>query len=170
MPAAIVSSIACRPGSVAGILMKRFGRSTSACRRLASEIVVSASYASVGSTSSETQPSLPLREQPEDRLGIVVLGAQLADLVVVRIAFGDRALEDRRVRRDAHDALLDQPGEVAVLDEATREIVDPDARAVLTELLERSRSHVGLSFRRRAGRRSGSSHRDTRTSTTVPAA
>ena len=39
MPAAIVSSIAGRPSSVAGILMNRFGRSTSACRRAASAIV-----------------------------------------------------------------------------------------------------------------------------------
>ena len=41
----------------------------------------------------------------------------LAELLVVGVALGDRALEDRRVRRDADDALVDEAGEVAVLDE-----------------------------------------------------
>ena len=49
-----------------------------------------------------------LGELPEDLLGVVVLAAQLADLVVVGVAFGDRALEDGRalglrVARDRHD-------------------------------------------------------------------
>ena len=56
-----------------------------------------------------------LGELPEDLLGIVVGGAQLTDLVVVRVALGDRALEDRRVGRHAHDALLDEALEIAVL-------------------------------------------------------
>ncbi len=59
MPAAIVSSIAGSPSGVAGILMSRLGRSISACRRLASSIVPCVSWARFGSTSSETQPSLP---------------------------------------------------------------------------------------------------------------
>ena len=46
-----------------------------------------------------------LGELPEDLLGIVVLAAQLADLVVVGVAFGDRALEDRGVGRHALDSL-----------------------------------------------------------------
>ena len=66
MPAAIVSSIAGRPAGVAGIFTSRFGRSTSACRRLASSIVASVSYARFGSTSSETQPSLP---SPSSQIG-----------------------------------------------------------------------------------------------------
>ena len=67
MPAAIVSSIAGRPAGVAGIFTSRFGRSTSACRRLASAIVASVSFARFGSTSSETQPSLPLPSSQTER-------------------------------------------------------------------------------------------------------
>ena len=59
MPAAIDSSIAFSPGSVAGILMKTFGRSTILLRRRASSIVFSVSKAMFGSTSSDTQPSRP---------------------------------------------------------------------------------------------------------------
>ena len=69
MPAAIVSSIAGSPSFVAGILMNRFGRSTSACRRLASAIVASVSRARFGSTSSETQPSRAFSLPPSSHLG-----------------------------------------------------------------------------------------------------
>ena len=60
MPLAIVSSIAGRPSLVAGILISTFGRSIRPCRRAASSIVAWVSCARFGSTSSETQPSLPL--------------------------------------------------------------------------------------------------------------
>src|SRR4051812_12572197 len=59
MPAAIESSIAFRPGSVAGILMNTFGRSTILLSRRACSIVFSVSKAMLGSTSSETHPSRP---------------------------------------------------------------------------------------------------------------
>jgi hypothetical protein len=59
MPAAIDSSIAGRPSLVAGIFTNRFGRSTSFDSRFASAVVPSVSWARFGSTSSETQPSLP---------------------------------------------------------------------------------------------------------------
>ena len=53
-PRAIISSMAGSPGSVAGILTNRFGRSIRSWRRWASAIVPSVSKASVGSTSIET--------------------------------------------------------------------------------------------------------------------
>jgi hypothetical protein len=59
-----------------------------------------------------------LGELPEDLLGIVELGAQLPDLIVIGVALGDRGLEDRRIGRDPDDALLDQALEVTLLDEA----------------------------------------------------
>ena len=43
LPFAIMSSIAGRPGFVAGIFTKRFGLSTSLCRRTASAVVPSVS-------------------------------------------------------------------------------------------------------------------------------
>ena len=51
--------IAGSPAGVAGILMNRFGRSTSHHRARASAMVFSVSPASRGSTSSETRPSTP---------------------------------------------------------------------------------------------------------------
>jgi hypothetical protein len=61
MPAAIDVVIAGRPASVAGILMNRFGRSTSHHRWAASAAVASVSWASPGATSSDTRPSRPVR-------------------------------------------------------------------------------------------------------------
>ena len=139
---------------MAGILISRFGRSTSACRRAASAIVPSVSWARFGSTSSETQPSLPLpsshtgrrtsqafadvvaRERDEDLLRLGLGGRELADLVVVRVALGDRALEDRGVGGHADDAVANEAGEVALVDELARQVVDPDALALLGELLQ----------------------------------
>ena len=66
IPAAIESSIAFSPGSVAGILMNTFGRSTILLSRRASSIVFSVSEAMFGSTSSDTQPSRPL---PSSQVG-----------------------------------------------------------------------------------------------------
>src|SRR3954470_3164191 len=67
MPSAIESSMAWRPGSVAGILMKTFGRSTISLSRAASRLVASVSDAMSGSTSSDTQPSRPLPESHTGR-------------------------------------------------------------------------------------------------------
>ncbi len=61
MPLAIVSVMAGRPSTVAGILMNRFGRSTSHHRWAASAAVASVSWASPGATSRETRPSRPVR-------------------------------------------------------------------------------------------------------------
>ncbi len=47
------------PASVAGILIRTFGRSTSHHRPLASAVVRSVSFASLGSTSIDTRPSTP---------------------------------------------------------------------------------------------------------------
>ena len=57
MPAAMVSVIASRPSTVAGILIITLGRSTLAHRCLASSMVPAASCARPGSTSIETRPS-----------------------------------------------------------------------------------------------------------------
>ena len=128
MPAAIVSSIAGRPSWRGGDLDEQVRavdeRRAGAWPRRS---CASVSCARFGSTSSETQPSLPLALVPDgaqDVAGVadVVarrargrspwarrLGARdLADLVVVGVALGDRALEDRRVGGDADDALVDQ--------------------------------------------------------------
>ena len=51
--------IAGRPCSVAGILMNRFGRSTSHHSARASAMVLAVSRAIRGSTSRETRPSTP---------------------------------------------------------------------------------------------------------------
>jgi hypothetical protein len=60
-PRAMVLVIAGRPASVAGILMNRFGRSTSHHRWAASAAVASVSCARPGATSRETRPSVPVR-------------------------------------------------------------------------------------------------------------
>ena len=78
------------------------------------------------------------REREEDLLRLGLGGARTSlDLVVVGVALGDRALEDRRVGGHADDAVVDQAGEVAVVDEGARQVVDPDALALLGELLQR---------------------------------
>ena len=163
MPAAIVSSIACRPATVAGILMKRFGRSTSFVQadglglRLLGVVrevrvdlerdpaVLALALVPDGAQDVARGADVVLGELPEDLLGIVELGAQLPDLVVIGVALGDRALEDRGVGRHAHDALFDQALEVAVLDELARQVVDPDALIALGELLQGS--HVAGPFK-----------------------
>ena len=59
MPAAIASSIAGMPSSVAGILIITLGRSTRSHSSWAWRRVASVSKATPGSTSSETKPSAP---------------------------------------------------------------------------------------------------------------
>ena len=58
MPAKIDSSIASRPASVPGILMKML-QAARECRSATCAMVALASSASSGETSSETQPSTP---------------------------------------------------------------------------------------------------------------
>ncbi len=59
MPSAIASSIAGTPSSVPGILIITFGRSTRFHSSRACSSVFCVSWASDGSTSSETKPSAP---------------------------------------------------------------------------------------------------------------
>ena len=82
-------------------------------------------------------------ELEEDLLRLRRLLEDLAQLLVVGVAVGDRALEDRRVGGDAADALVDQALQVALLDEVARQEVDPHALAVFVELLKRCCGHVG---------------------------
>ena len=60
MPAAITSEIAGRPGLVAGIFIKRFGRLIICHSSFACATVFLVSIANLGSTSIETLPSRPL--------------------------------------------------------------------------------------------------------------
>ena len=76
------------------------------------------------------------RDREEDLLGIGLRLEDLAELVVVAVALGDRRLEDGRVRRDAVDAPVDELLELTVLDEGAREVVDPHALACAGELVE----------------------------------
>ena len=72
----------------------------------------------------------------EDLLRVVLLGQHLAELLVVGVPFGDRLLEDRRVRRDADDGvLLHHPRELAAPQQVTGEKVDPDALSELRQLV-----------------------------------
>jgi hypothetical protein len=80
-------------------------------------------------------------QRQEDLLRLRLTPQDLAQLLVVGVALGDRALEDRRVRGDADDAVAHEPLQVAVLDEGSREEVDPDALTVGGELLQRRVGH-----------------------------
>ena len=65
------------------------------------------------------------------------LGGELAHLVVVALAVGQRRGEDRRVGGDADDVVvLDQVGEVAGLDPLAGEVVEPDGDPRLRQLLQ----------------------------------
>jgi hypothetical protein len=59
MPSARHCAMAGSPALVAGILMKRLGRSTSHHSWRASATVFSVSWANLGSTSIDTRPSTP---------------------------------------------------------------------------------------------------------------
>ncbi len=120
-PAWIVSSMAARPAGVPGILMKRFGRPAFSHSLRASLIVVPASFASRGETSSETQPSTPWvrskigrkasaasrdlrwREVEEDAFAREPVAVQRPDRGVIGIGSLDRLVVDRRVRREPGD-------------------------------------------------------------------
>src|SRR6185503_10270681 len=80
-------------------------------------------------------------EREEDLLRVALLLQDLAELVVVGVALGDRRLEDRRIGGDAVHALVDERLEVAVAHERARQEVDPDALSVVGELLQGSGGH-----------------------------
>ncbi len=83
--------------------------------------------------------------QREHRLvDVGALGGELAHLVVVPLALGERGGEDRRVGGDAHDVVVpDEVGEVARLDALAGEVVEPDGDSGLRQLLQVV-SHVFL--------------------------
>ena len=69
------------------------------------------------------------REPAVDLARRQALGGGLGDVGVVVGRAEDRLLEDRRVRRDpAERVLLDHPGQLAALDHAAADLVEPDAR------------------------------------------
>ncbi len=150
--------IAARPSSVAGILMNRFGRSTSAHRSLADAIVASLSCARWGrprSRRGRRRRRWPRRARArrrrcgrrggdrEDRLvDVLAGGGEARDLVVVPLARRQRGREDRRVRRHPDDvAVLDEFGEVAGLEALARQVVEPDGHPCVGKGLE-SRRHL----------------------------
>ena len=89
-------------------------------------------------------------ELEEDLLRAQLARKQLAQLLVVGVAVGDRLLEDRRVRGDADDGVFaHQPRKLAALEQLAREVVDPDGLAELGQPLQRANLRHG-SPRRRA--------------------
>jgi hypothetical protein len=116
--------------------------------------VLAVSYASVGETSSETQPSIPFvfswmrrnrsaarvrssrarskKSSSPERPGRCLL----ADAGVVVATVLDRVVEDRRVRGESRDRqLVDVPGERPVCEQSARDVVEPEALARVVELL-----------------------------------
>ena len=153
MPSPITLAMAGMPASVAGILIRTFGRSTILCSSIACATVASVSCARRGSTSMDTRPSTPFdASNCGARIvarsthvvgghrgdGGVDIGAalcELTDLSVVRRSLGQCRLEDRRVGRDTHDRLrVDEVLQVAGLDAIPREVVEPDGNACSGEL------------------------------------
>ena len=160
-PAAIESSIAPSPGSVAGIFTKRFGRSTSSVqelrllerrvplvREIGIDLDRDEAVDAVGPLPHRPQEiagALDVldREREEDLLRVVGALELGAKLLVVPVAGRERLLEDRRVRGHADDrVLVDQPLELAGLEHLARERVDPDADAVLRELVQSAARHA----------------------------
>jgi hypothetical protein len=72
----------------------------------------------------------------EERLGVQRRTGQLRQVGGVGVALGDRLLEDRGVRRDAGDALGDEPGQLAGLDHAALDEVVPDTLAQGAHLMK----------------------------------
>ena len=123
------------PSVVAGILMNRFSRSTSFHSSLAEASVASVSMRQVGGDLDGDAPVDAVGGvvdrledvagvayvgggEREDRLvDVGALGGELAHLLVVPLALGQRGGEDRRVGGDPDDVVLvDEVGEVAGLD------------------------------------------------------
>ena len=77
------------------------------------------------------------REREEDLRRVVRRRGDLPQLRVVPVALGEGLLEDRRVRRDADDGvLLHHALELTGLEHLARERVEPDADAVLGQLMQ----------------------------------
>ena len=72
-------------------------------------------------------------------------GGEVGELLLVTLTGADGRLEDRGVRRDAHDvAVLDQFGEVAGLDALAGQVVQPDGNAFAGKGLEGRGGGVGV--------------------------
>ena len=83
------------------------------------------------------------REVDEDLLRSLVASEDLAQLLVVPVARGERFLEDGRIGRDADDGvLLHEARQLARLEHLSRERVDPDADTVRGELVQATLCHV----------------------------
>ena len=93
------------------------------------------------------------RELEEGVGGVESRRLERRDGAVVVVRVGDRLLEDRGVRRDADDALVDHPPELARLKPAAPDVVEPRARARGDKLLQRVRHEVLLLDRRPHGSR-----------------
>ena len=124
MPSAMTAVIAGSPARVAGILISTLGRSTILCSSRAWSMVAWVWWASRGSTSMDTRPSMcPVGwKMPAEQVAGVpdVIGGDLADGVVhggaaggqfVELLLVGRAvlecgLEDRRVRGHPDDVLV----------------------------------------------------------------
>ena len=150
MPAPIAAVIASSPSTVAGILTITLGRSTlfHSCVRLLDGRggVVSEVGRDLDRDPAVVAPARVV-DGPEDvgRVAHVVgrgledrgvdVGAgdrQRVQLVLVALALGECAGEDRRVRGDADDvAFGDQSLEAARRDSLTGQVVEPDAHAGL---------------------------------------
>jgi len=77
------------------------------------------------------------REGEEDLGRIVDRPDQLLQLRVVGVPFGERLLEDRRIRGDAGDGvLIHHPREAPGVDESTRQRVEPHGLAALGQLMQ----------------------------------
>ena len=160
-PAAIESSIAPSPGTVAGIFTKRFGRSTSSVRSFACSKVASRSYARSGSTSSETNPSTPSvrsqtgRRRSHARLMSSTASAKKTSLVSSERSSSSRSCSSYQSPVDSafskivgfdvttdDRVLVDEPLQLAGLEHLARQRVDPDADAVLGQLVQSAARHT----------------------------
>ena len=160
IPAKIDSSIALRPASVPGILMKRFSRSALACsaRRLLDRrrgvvgeqrrdlqraeavdpvgalVDVGEEVGGVAQVGDRQLEEDPLLGVGADALAGLGGGADLGDLLVVGVAAGDRLVEDRRVRGQAGDReLVDVALQGAVAQHRAGDVVEPEALAQLVQ-------------------------------------
>ena len=108
-------------------------------------------FRSIEDGAQQCEPALHVfgGEPQEDLFEVVLLVEQRLKLLVVRVAGGERLLEDRRVGRDADDGVaLHHVGELPVLEDVPREVVEPDALAVLSELLKPCLGHFLSPFLR----------------------
>ena len=147
------------PAAVPGTLIITFGRSTIAQRRFASATVASASCAAPGETSIETSPSAPcgpVVDRAEAVAGIADVGGlhqleelpraragrRRGDLRIVRRPFGERLLEDRRVRRHPRQRVLgDLLLELPTVEHRAIDVVEPDRLAGVMQLVQRILGH-----------------------------